>query len=725
MLVIAVIVAVTIGITKHKLDNIVTYTYYSAYSSLRTATSQMLVDYDPKDDRYKAKLEEPTLLAKVQSFLAYNFGILAVNAIEFGSLQTGVNTGVQSDWGASRCGGANSPSSCQDNGCYWCMQEHKCAPDRNSCASCPSGKRECYQLDPGAELISISGKYIYCCPVKSGSGGSSGSGINPIPACKVVLGFNQAECENNGGVWCPSRGGLGLYTCTNDSRCCGSIGGDGGSSTCQPDGSAPCGKEWDYNTCSWKNKSGFSRSCSANQTWSEEDCKCITKPVNCCPQGGTNVAPKTSGGGLGLQEFERCWRYSATPGAGCLAECEVCSNNNCVGSQPPCSTCVNGVWTKLNCLSGKHLDESTCTCVDDEEPTPDCTGGKVWNGSACVCPDGKEEYNGSCVDPCTGGKVRDGSGNCVCPAGTIEQGGSCVDDPSDDCTGGQVWNGSSCECPSGTIWDGSSCKADMDCSGTQPCGTECDRTTGTWVDIAGFSRECNEEQNKVWSETQCSCIPSARTITLNGQKYCEYLVSLFNTKTNGNIPECSGNAIGANETSFSGKTPDIILRNGMLLYNVRQNPQALAVLANNTSGSTAVLNGVDVDTNRWGYTVYIDIDGAKSGSSTLWEDVYPFYVTLGGMVIPGYDKDHPGQYGGDSRNHMQVSLEDEVIENGRRKIKWLAKSVSYKEAACAAGYVGANTPYCREGNAAVYNNECSVDNSLCRLKYIKPVKFLF
>ena len=51
------IVAVTIGITKHKLDNIVTYTYYSAYSALRTATSQMLVDYDPNDERYQAKVE--------------------------------------------------------------------------------------------------------------------------------------------------------------------------------------------------------------------------------------------------------------------------------------------------------------------------------------------------------------------------------------------------------------------------------------------------------------------------------------------------------------------------------------------------------------------------------------------------------------------------------------------------------------------------------------------
>ena len=42
MLVIAVIVAITIGITKQKLDGIVTYTYYSAYSTLRSVNSQMI-----------------------------------------------------------------------------------------------------------------------------------------------------------------------------------------------------------------------------------------------------------------------------------------------------------------------------------------------------------------------------------------------------------------------------------------------------------------------------------------------------------------------------------------------------------------------------------------------------------------------------------------------------------------------------------------------------------
>ena len=53
MLIIAVIVAVSIGITKAKLDNIVSYTYYNAYSSLRKISAEMLADWNPKDPEYK------------------------------------------------------------------------------------------------------------------------------------------------------------------------------------------------------------------------------------------------------------------------------------------------------------------------------------------------------------------------------------------------------------------------------------------------------------------------------------------------------------------------------------------------------------------------------------------------------------------------------------------------------------------------------------------------
>ena len=53
MLIIAVVVAVTIGITRAKLNNVVSYTYYNAYSTLRSISTEMLADWNPKDSEYK------------------------------------------------------------------------------------------------------------------------------------------------------------------------------------------------------------------------------------------------------------------------------------------------------------------------------------------------------------------------------------------------------------------------------------------------------------------------------------------------------------------------------------------------------------------------------------------------------------------------------------------------------------------------------------------------
>ena len=88
MLIIAVIVAVSIGITKAKLDNIVSYTYYNAYSSLRKISTEMLADWDPTDPEYKEALLENNLAKNNQSskffknvFSLNNFFILWISRI--------------------------------------------------------------------------------------------------------------------------------------------------------------------------------------------------------------------------------------------------------------------------------------------------------------------------------------------------------------------------------------------------------------------------------------------------------------------------------------------------------------------------------------------------------------------------------------------------------------------------------------------------------------------
>ncbi len=408
-----------------------------------------------------------------------------------------------------------------------------------------------------------------------------------------------------------------------------------------------------------------------------------------------------------------------------------------------------------SCPDGKVLKNDVCVCPDGQieilgKCFGSCPGDKVHNESGvCVCPDGTEAFGSDqCLAPCTGGQIRTSSGGCECPDGTHLENGVCKADggideePEDDCTGGQIWNGTECVCPAdkptwtgsecvagdgdpcedGEVWNGTECVpagSDDVCGPPPPAGGcyECNTTTHTWETM---DTTCPERY--IWNPDSCSCQLDKSRISLNGPKYCEYTASLVNTRSGSN--ECNGSAISPGVTDFSNETPDLTLRNNMRIYNIRQNPGPIADLAGNNESFFIDLNGTPVKANEYGYTVYIDIDGANS-SSELWVDVYPFYITLDGQVIPAYDKDHPGINGGDSRNHMQVSIEDEVIDGGRRRIRWLDKSVSYKEAACQAGYIGANTPYCRDGNAVAYNNECSVDNSFCRLKYIKPVKFLF
>ena len=386
----------------------------------------------------------------------------------------------------------------------------------------------------------------------------------------------------------------------------------------------------------------------------------------------------------GMEEHEAGQFIPGTPGGGCT------------GTPPACSSCVNGQWKQKTCSSGETLDLSTCECKADSGDDPNCTGDKVWNGSACVCPPGTEEFGtDQCLAPCTGGQIRTSSGGCECPED-------------------KEWNGSQCIDPDNPDGSDDVCRPEDKPDGCYEC------RDNNWVEM---NKTCADPDRYIWNDETCSCQLRTAHPPINGLKYCEFMASLVNTHSG--AAECNGSSIAVTDTDFSEKTPDLTLRNNMRIYNIRQNPGPIADLAGNGESFLVELaDGSTVKANEAGYTVYIDIDGENSASE-LWVDVYPFYITLDGQVIPAYDKDHPGINGGDSRNHMQVSIEDEVIDGGRRKIKWLDKSVSYKEAACQAGYIGANTPYCRDGNPVAYNNECSADNSYCRLKYIKPVKFLF
>ena len=228
----------------------------------------------------------------------------------------------------------------------------------------------------------------------------------------------------------------------------------------------------------------------------------------------------------------------------------------------------------------------------------------------------------------------------------------------------------------------------------------------------------------VWrGEPTCSCVPEPPTIPRKGINFCEMFVSLANTKAG---EMCKGGAVAANTTDFSGITEDIILRNGMKIYNASQNPDSIAdLVGNDTGGTVTKTDGTTFDTNIAGYTLYVDIDGS-SGESKLWEDVFPFYVTLSGKVIPAYKTDSLGEFGGDSRYYMETSIQVDAMSSVGATQYWLLKSKSFKESACKAGYVGQNTRYCSRHDvtnpAVTKDTICSQEQNSCSVKKVSPIR---
>ncbi len=234
-----------------------------------------------------------------------------------------------------------------------------------------------------------------------------------------------------------------------------------------------------------------------------------------------------------------------------------------------------------------------------------------------------------------------------------------------------------------------------------------------WVDITPWPPAC--ETGKEWSAEHCQCVAIPATIPKKGANFCELFERLVNI--NPSDSTCNGSSIDTSTTEFADLTPDIILRNGIRLYNLHQDPVLIPQLRITGVDDEAA----DKDTNQKGYIIYADVDGSK-GNSVLWEDVYPFYITLSGRVVPAYDENaNPDGSGGDSENHLQVSVKNETFNaNGYRVIKWLSKSVSFKEGACQSGYIDELTDYC---NGVSYDSECELSNSNCQLKAIQPLKF--
>ena len=258
-----------------------------------------------------------------------------------------------------------------------------------------------------------------------------------------------------------------------------------------------------------------------------------------------------------------------------------------------------------------------------------------------------------------------------------------------------------------------------------PCGKEWSDSQCQLVDKSDFPPVCPAGQVLDKRDGVCGCQPIKPSIPIKGANYCKLFVSYSNTSQL--QTECAGDSVSSDTTEFAGLNPDIILRNGMRLYNVSQNPVKIPILTGNSKGNAYTYKNdanedVTIDLDEYGYILYVDIDGERSGNGVLWEDVYPFYVTLSGMTVPAFKTGDVESYGGGNKLYLQVSLQDEYLNNSGRHIDWLLKSKPFRESACKSGYLSANSNYCKTSPAITTLAQCGLEDHDCRLKYVSPSK---
>jgi len=170
-------------------------------------------------------------------------------------------------------------------------------------------------------------------------------------------------------------------------------------------------------------------------------------------------------------------------------------------------------------------------------------------------------------------------------------------------------------------------------------------------------------------------------------------------------------------------------------HNIAKDAQALDARSCCLSNPAAAQSGQN-SSSISGFTVYADINGADKGTGTLWDDVFPFYITTNGKVIPAYPLDASKKIeeadsmttvfrGGNDSSYLSVDVYyhqlDSVHSTKRRVL--VSSNISYARGVCVAGIVPNNSPYCKNlfyaDSVALKNmyakerNECIVPGRKC------------
>ena len=147
-------------------------------------------------------------------------------------------------------------------------------------------------------------------------------------------------------------------------------------------------------------------------------------------------------------------------------------------------------------------------------------------------------------------------------------------------------------------------------------------------------------------------------------------------------------------STFNDATVNFTATNGTKYYNMGADPT-------NVGGADPTLQI---------YTLYIDIDGNR-GTSTLNDDVMEFIVSRDGLVLPGADSS-----GANDADYLSTNIKYTDNSGGTAVISWLARGITYKQAACQSGEV-TDATYC-----GIYSEleACSVINTQCEVTTNPP-----
>lgn len=210
------------------------------------------------------------------------------------------------------------------------------------------------------------------------------------------------------------------------------------------------------------------------------------------------------------------------------------------------------------------------------------------------------------------------------------------------------------------------------------------------------------------------CAPLAYFIN-SGSAICDTSKGTMKTMLlNGDFSE------GSKDDASTSFHPDFVASNGMKFYNTNSQ------LYDNNAPQKLPFQIVDSDGNAkdaYGLKIYIDIDGDRN-ESLLWQDVFPFYVTSYGYVVPAWtDPDSNTNPTADAPSGAKSTelLKVSIFDNSKNTYVTGQKGLSFQEGVCRAGIITGGT-YCESISVISACQKATNKDADCVIRAIVPLR---